>query len=85
LSRARQGVKNAFGILIKKFRIFNSQIQQSPENINKITMTACVLHNYVRNDLSGESENSNPTPQSTYFTTFCHVGGNASDEATRVM
>ena len=54
LWRARRVVENAFGILTQKFRLFYGRIQLSPENADKVVLAACVLHNYLRNDVSVE-------------------------------
>lgn len=48
LSRARRIIENAFGILVSRFRIFNQPINLQIENIEKVVMAACVLHNYLR-------------------------------------
>lgn len=48
LRRARRIVENAFGILANRFRIFLSPILLSPENVQKITLASCVLHNFLR-------------------------------------
>ncbi|CAH2013981.1 unnamed protein product [Acanthoscelides obtectus] len=47
LSRARHIVENVFGILASRFRIFQSPINLEPENIEKIVMAACALHNFL--------------------------------------
>ena len=48
LSRARRIVENAFGILAQRLRVFLSPIQVAPENVEKITLASCALHNYLR-------------------------------------
>lgn len=47
-SRARRIVECAFGILTKKFRVFESAILVSPEKATIITLACCVLHNMIR-------------------------------------
>lgn len=47
LSRARQVVEVAFGILSQRFRIFLSTISLSPTKVEIIVKTCCVLHNYL--------------------------------------
>ena len=48
LSRARRIVKNAFGILANRFRIFMTPIGLIPEKVEMIVMACCSLHNYLR-------------------------------------
>lgn len=48
LSRARRISENAFGILVAKFRIFERPISLSPEKVDKIILTCCALHNWLR-------------------------------------
>ena len=40
--------ENAFGLLVKKFQLFDRAIQQQPINANKAIMAAVVLHNFLR-------------------------------------
>ncbi|KAL4097421.1 hypothetical protein QTP88_022204 [Uroleucon formosanum] len=47
LSRARRIVENAFGILASRFRVFHTEINMEPKNIEKIVMTSCALHNFL--------------------------------------
>lgn len=47
LSRARRIVENAFGILASRFRIYHTQINLEPNNIEKVVMASCVLHNFL--------------------------------------
>ncbi|XP_046960707.1 protein ANTAGONIST OF LIKE HETEROCHROMATIN PROTEIN 1-like [Vanessa cardui] len=47
LSRARNVVENAFGILSMRFRIFRRPLECKVESVDLITKAACVLHNYL--------------------------------------
>jgi hypothetical protein len=87
LSRAPRVIKNAFGILTQKFRLFYGRIQLSPENPDRAVLAACVLHSYLRNDVSVEDcviENTDALSQFSYVTTFHRSGGSVSEEAMRV-
>lgn len=48
LSRARKSVECAFGMLVSKFRIFETQIDCEPDKVVHIVKAACVLHNFIR-------------------------------------
>ena len=50
LSRARRVVENAFGIISNRFRIFTRAIAVPPHRVDKITMAACCLHNFLMRD-----------------------------------
>ncbi|XP_066139302.1 uncharacterized protein [Euwallacea fornicatus] len=47
LSRARHIVENAFGIMASRFRIYHTRINLDVQNIEKVVMTTCVLHNFL--------------------------------------
>ena len=84
LSRARRFVVNAFRILTQKFRLFYGRVQLSSENADKVILAACVLHNYLRNDVRVEDsviENTDILSQFSYVTTFRRSGGSANEEA----
>jgi len=84
LTRARRVVENAFGVLTQKFRLFYGRIQLSPENAEKVVLSACILHSYLGNDVSVEDrviENTDALSQFSYVTTFRRSGGSASEEA----
>lgn len=47
LSRARRISENAFGILVSRFRIFQTALAVNPRTVNKIVNAACTLHNWL--------------------------------------
>lgn len=48
LSRARRTIENTFGILASRFRVFHTAINLKIENIDKVVLTCCALHNFLR-------------------------------------
>ena len=48
LSRTRPTTKNAFGILSNRFRVLSSRLYLQPNNVTKIKLACCVLHNILR-------------------------------------
>ncbi|KAM7309617.1 uncharacterized protein ISCGN_006618 [Ixodes scapularis] len=51
LSRARRVVENTFGILANRFRCLLTVINAIPERATAIVNAACVLHNFLSNDV----------------------------------
>lgn len=45
LSRGRQTVENAFGILVSRFRVFEKPIACYVDTVDKVVRAACTLHN----------------------------------------
>lgn len=58
LSRARKVVENAFGQLAQKFRLYNRRIQLKPENADKVILTTCILHNFIKYNHAHAGENT---------------------------
>ena len=48
LFRTRSTTKNAFGILSDRFRVLSSRLYLQPNNVTKIKLACCVLHNILR-------------------------------------
>ena len=48
LSRARQTVECAFGIMAAKFRVFKRPFECKLETVDDVVKATCVLHNYLR-------------------------------------
>ena len=49
-SWARNVSENAFGILVRKFRVFEHRMSMSYEHVNAVILAACCLHNFLRDD-----------------------------------
>lgn len=57
LSRARQTVECAFGILAARFRIFKRPFECKLDTIDNVAAAACILHNYLRTEkIAGVTE-----------------------------
>ena len=82
LSRARRIVENAFGIMANRFRIFMSPILVDPENVVKVTLACCVLHNFLREKVatqytpSGTLDAENVATGATNLGDWRDAGGN---------
>lgn len=87
LSRARRVVENAFGIMTQKFRIFYGRLQVSPGNADKVIQAACVLHNYLRDEVvENEPEHQVESRESQVLCldSLRHMGGYYSEESMSV-
>lgn len=65
LSRARRVVENAFGIMCSRFRVFSKAIPLSPENVQKVVMASCCLHNYLLRNPTSASQYMPDDPDKT--------------------
>lgn len=61
LSRARRISENAFGILSNRFRVFQTPMQLSVDNTEKVVLASCALHNFLR-----ENSPSKYTPPGSF-------------------
>lgn len=88
LSRARRVSENAFGILVKKFRLYQRKLQISPEHLDTVVLATCCLHNFLLDCtatslLSEEGiEDNTALPQG--LIDIPGVGGNPSISAVNV-
>lgn len=71
LSRGRKIVECTFGMLVSKFRIFETPISCSVEKAVKIVKAACVLHNFIKkNDniiLTTTDDGNIPNPTTNHI------------------
>lgn len=86
LSRARNVSENSFGILVRKFRLFEHRISLSHEHCNTVILAACCLHNYLRNDNCHwtESDLNLDISKVGGLQNLNRIGGNSSNEALKV-
>lgn len=56
LSRARQTVECAFGVLASRFRVFRRPFENKVDTVRDVVKAACVLHNYLRSSVQVSSE-----------------------------
>ena len=62
--RLSRVVGNAFGILSNRFRIFMTPITLSPEKVEIITLTCCILHNYLYTPAESMDREDREDPES---------------------
>ncbi|XP_057671278.1 putative nuclease HARBI1 isoform X2 [Diorhabda carinulata] len=80
LCRARRVVENAFGILTSRFRIFRKPICLKVETIDKIVLTACVLHNFLKKQCQEVTLNYELEDIPTSMRGIAHQGSNNASE-----
>ncbi|XP_030749371.1 protein ALP1-like [Sitophilus oryzae] len=84
LSRARRVSENAFGILTKRFRIYQRRLQIIPEHLDKVVLATCCLHNFLRNDTCHwtEADEDNQSPQG--LRDISGIGGSSTTVAIEI-
>lgn len=87
LSRGRKIVECAFGMLVSKFRVFETPISCSVTKAIRIVKAACVLHNFIKINEKGNhtftGENSLTEDLNNFNRYITQNQGRPTDQATR--
>lgn len=83
-SRHRKIVENCFGVLTKRFRLYQRKLQITPEHIDIVVGATCCLYNFLRTDICywTSQEQGTNTPNMQTLRGIDRVAGNLT---TRVM
>jgi hypothetical protein len=82
-SRGHRVSENCFGLLVRKFRIYQRRLQETPEHTDKVILATCALHNFLRDD-SVSFPDEECEANNIAFSILPHVGGNSTVEALNV-
>lgn len=87
LSRGRQTVESAFGILAARFRVYKKPFECKLETIDKIVLATIVLHNYLRTEILSNGNTQEEDDEivdnfnKTYFVPLAQNRNRSSTEA----
>lgn len=82
LSRARRCSENSFALLGQKFQFYNRKLKATPEYAEKIVLTTCLLHNFIK-DYQINVDNSSTATNSSLLN-LPQQGGNATATAFQI-
>lgn len=81
LSRARNTSEDSFGILSKRFRVYQRRLEMRPEYAVKIVLATCCLHNFLKSDCLNilaeviQTEEPTANPKKSALQNLRNVGG----------
>lgn len=82
LSRARNVVENAFGILTARWGVYQRTMKLAPDSADKIVRATCVLHNYLQQQKRANHESDNDLQgTSNACANIAHFGYHANQQA----
>lgn len=84
LSRARRVVENAFGIMAKKFAIFQRPINLSPQHIDTVVQACTVLHNFIMITNENEAGENKGDDTIEVLRDLENIGGQFANEAVDI-
>lgn len=85
-SRARRIVENCFGILAKRFRVYQRRLHIYPERMDIVVGATCCLHNFLRTHTFHwtSEEEQIITPTTLSLQNFNRIAGNCTTRAMEI-